>query len=266
MESTNIPKGTAAQGHYVKINSIELYYEEYGEGKPLVLLHGFGGSGKNWEEFAGGLWEHYRLIVVDLRGHGRSTNPSNVFTHREAAGDVLQLLDRLGVERYSAMGISSGGMVLMHMAVKRPECIDSMVLISATTHFPDQARDIMRGARLERMPDEVQAMYRACATRGDEQIRQLIGQFNALSGNGDDMDFTAEDLSVITARTLVVHGDRDRFFPLVIAEQMSRWIPGAELWVIRGGEHVPIYTAGVAFVAAALRFLGGHRTERADAP
>lgn len=254
---TQSPQRPAASGHLVQVNGIELYYEERGAGWPLVLVHGFGGCGQNWEVFAGELAERYRLIIVDLRGHGRSTNPGNTFTHRAAAGDVLQLLDTLGVQQFSAMGISSGGMVLLHIAASRPERIAAMVLISATTHFPDQARDIMRIASFDRMPLEVRTMYRASATRGDEQIRQLIAQFNALAGNHDDMDFSAQSLSAVTARTLVVHGDRDRFFPLAIAQNMSRWIPSAALWVIPGGEHVPIYDAAVPFAATALRFLDG---------
>ena len=169
-----------------------MYYEEYGVGKPLVLLHGFGGCAQNWHPFTAKLSERHRLIVVDLRGHGHSTNPENKFTHREAASDVFLLLEKLGVGRFSAMGMSSGGMTLLHMATSQPKRIDSMVLISATSHFPDQARAIMRRASFGTMPQQVQEMYRECAKRGDEQIRQLIAQFNALHENYDDMNFTAQ--------------------------------------------------------------------------
>src|SRR5690348_16016259 len=61
-----------------------MYYEEYGVGRPLVLLHGFGGCVQNWCPFSAKLSERHRAIVVDLRGHGHSTNPENKFTHREA--------------------------------------------------------------------------------------------------------------------------------------------------------------------------------------
>lgn len=193
-----------------------MYYEEHGVGKPLVLLHGFGGCAQNWYQFTSKLSEHHRLILVDLRGHGYSTNPENKFTHREAANDVFLLLDALGVGRFSAMGMSSGGMTLLHMATSQPERLDSMVLISATSHFPDQARAILRRASFDTMPQEVQAMYRECAKRGGAQIQDLISQFNALGDNHDDMGFTAHALSTIAARTLIVHGDRDRFFPVDI--------------------------------------------------
>ena len=107
------------------------------------------------------------------------------------------------------------------------------------------------------MPQQVQEMYRECAKRGDAQIRQLITQFNALHKNYDDMNFTAQSLSTITARTLVVHGDRDRFFPVEIPVSIYRSIPDAALWIIPGGDHVPIYDSTVPFTSTALRFLDG---------
>jgi len=243
-------------GHIVQIGDLELYYEDCGAGTPLVLLHGFGGSGQNWRPFVAELSEHHRLILVDLRGHGHSTNPTNQFTHREAASDVLFLLDKLGIDRFSAVGISSGGMALLHMA-SQTRRIDSMVLVSATSHFPDQARAIMRRASFATMPKPVQDMYRECAKRGDKQIYQLIAQFNALHENYDDMNFTAQTLSTITARTLIVHGDRDNFFPVEIPVGLYRSIPDAALWIIPGGNHVPIYESSVPFVSTALRFLDG---------
>lgn len=249
------PNPPAARGHTVRIDDIEMYYEELGVGEPLVLLHGFGGCGQNWHPFTAELSLRHRLIVVDLRGHGHSTNPANAFTHRQAATDVFRLLDALGIGRFSAMGMSSGGMTLLHMATSQPGRIDAMVLISATSHFPDQARAIMRGTSFERMPQPVREMYRQCATRGDSQIRQLIAQFNALHDNHDDMNFTEQDLSAITARTLVVHGDRDRFFPVDIPVSIYRAVPDAALWIIPGGDHVPIYDSTVPFTSTALRFL-----------
>jgi pimeloyl-ACP methyl ester carboxylesterase len=257
MTKTYASKQTVSSGHSVQISNMEMYYEEYGVGKPLVLLHGFGGCTQNWYPFTDKLSEHYRLIVVDLRGHGHSTNPGNKFTHREAASDVFLLLEKLGVGQFSAMGMSSGGMILLHMATSQPRRIDSMVLISATSYFPDQARAIMRRASIGTLPQQVREMYRECAKRGDEQISQLIAQFNALHENFDDMNFTAQSLSTITARTLIVHGDRDNFFPVEIPVSIYRSIPDAALWIIPGGDHVPIYDSAVPFTSTALRFIEG---------
>ena len=255
MKTKYAPEQTSASGHTVQIKDVEIYFEEYGAGKPLVLLHGFGGCVQNWYPFTDKLSKNYRLIVVDLRGHGYSTNPGNKFTHREAAGDVFLLLEKLGIGNFSAMGMSTGGMTLLHMATSQPARIDTMVLISATSYFPDEARAIMRRASFDTMPQQVKDMYRECAKRGDAQIRQLIAQFNTLSENYDDMNFTEKSLSLITSRTLIIHGDRDNFFPIDIPESMHRSIPDSELWIIPGGEHVPVYDTTVSFLATALRFL-----------
>jgi pimeloyl-ACP methyl ester carboxylesterase len=255
MAKTYAPKLTNTKGHSVSLGNLEMYYEEYGQGKPLLLLHGFGGCTQNWHPFTTLLSEHYRLIVVDLRGHGYSTNPDHKFTHRQAANDVFLLLDKLGIDNFSAMGMSTGGMVLLHMATSQPSRIRSMVLISTTTHFPEQARGIMRRASFDTMPTEVQEMYGECAKRGDEQIRELIQQFNAFYENKDDMNFNSQSLSHITAPTLVIHGERDNFFPSEIAVNISRSIPNATLWMIPNGEHVPIYDSNVPFTTTALQFL-----------
>ncbi|MEJ5996434.1 alpha/beta hydrolase [Pedobacter sp. Du54] len=255
MPNTYAPKQTNAKGHSIQVGNIEMYYEEYGSGKPLVLLHGFGGCSQNWHPFISELSEHYKLISIDLRGHGYSTNPEGKFTHGQAANDVFGLLDKLEIDEFSAMGMSTGGMVLLHMATSEPKRIKEMVLISTTSHFPDQARAIMRRASFNTMPQEVINMYRECAKRGEEQIHQLLSNFNAFAENFDDMNFTEQRLSTITARTLIVHGECDQFFPVEIPETISRAIPNATLWIIPGGEHVPIYNPAVPFTSTALKFL-----------
>jgi pimeloyl-ACP methyl ester carboxylesterase len=94
------------------------------------------------------------------------------YARRQTAvcGHTVQINDLERVDRFSAMGMSSGGMVLLHMATSHPRRIDSMVLISATHRFTEQARAMLRGASFERMPRPVQEMYRECAKHGDAQI------------------------------------------------------------------------------------------------
>ncbi|GHC65638.1 Pimeloyl-ACP methyl ester carboxylesterase [Ulvibacter litoralis] len=255
MKTKYAPSQNLSRGHYVQIDDFEMYYEEYGKGFPLILLHGFGGCTQNWHPFTNELSKYYRLIVIDFRGHGHSTNPQEKFTHRKAANDVFLLLEKLKIQQFSAMGMSSGGMTLLHMATSQSSRIISMVLISSTSHFPEQARIIMGRASFKTMPQEVKEMYKECAKRGEKQILQLIAQFNAFSENYDDMNFDNESLSAITARTLIIHGDRDNFFPVEIAENIHHSIPNSKLWIIHNGEHVPVYDPNVPFTSTALRFL-----------
>ena len=230
-----------AAGRSVRVHDIDMYYHEQGAGEPLVLLHGFGGCGQQWEPFLITLSKHFRLILVDLRGHGKSTNPSGAFTHRQSAKDVFVLLDKLSITRFKAMGISSGGMTLLHMATQQPARIDAMVLIGATHYFPEQARTIMRKEAEGPLSPETIRYFQECATRGESQVRELAKQFGEFKDSYEDMNFTTPLLGTIKARTLIVHGDRDEFFPVSIPVEMYNAIKGSALWIIPNGDHVPIY-------------------------
>src|SRR4051794_6880681 len=101
----------------LRLEELDLYVEIHGEGEPLLLLHGFTGTGQDWvyagrDRFA----ERFKLIIIDARGHGRSTNPSRKLTHRQSALDTLAVLDALEIETCKAIGMSFGGNVLLHLA------------------------------------------------------------------------------------------------------------------------------------------------------
>jgi pimeloyl-ACP methyl ester carboxylesterase len=246
----------SSQERSLPINGVELHYRMLGEGPPLVLLHQFGGCGAIWEPHLDRLSRHYRLIVPDLRGQGRSTNPTGAFTHRQAAQDIFVLLDHLGIHRFKAMGISSGGMTLLHMATQQPGRVEAMVLVGATTQFPEQARAIMRRSAPDSLSAQEREEWERCSFRGDAQTREVLLQFHRLKDSYDDMNFTDPYLSIITARTLIVHGDRDEFFPVDIAVGMYRAIPRSALWIIPNGGHIPIFgTLVPAFQEETLSFL-----------
>ena len=215
-----------------RVNGIDLHYRVTGAGEPLVLLHGFGSCAAEWASTADALAKSYRIIAIDLRGHGQSTNPSGRFTHRQSAEDVRALLDRLGIKQARAAGFSSGGMTLLHLAVKYPDRLTKMVVVSATTSFPEPTRSILRGATVETMPPPVLDQYERCATRGKPQIAELVAQFRAFGDMRDDMNLTARDLARIKASTLIVHGDSDMFFPVEIPVAMHAAIAGSALWII----------------------------------
>ncbi len=245
-------------GQSIVVNGFEMYYEVHGQGEPLLLLHGFTGSSARWVPMISHLSKEYRLIIPDLRGHGRSTNPSKEFTHRQSALDVFALLNELEVEKFKGMGISTGGMTLLHMATSQPERVEAMVLIGATSYFPEDARQVMRERALENLNEEAWNRMRQRHHHGDEQIRMLFTQFHRFKDSYDDMNFTKAYLSTITANTLIVHGDRDRFFPVAIPVEMYDAIPQSYLWIVPYGSHVPIFGDWLAsFVETTGQFLRG---------
>jgi pimeloyl-ACP methyl ester carboxylesterase len=250
----SLPNG----GRTTPINGIQMYYQILGQGEPLVMLHGFTGVGDDWQPFAKELEKRYRLIIPDMRGHGRSTNPSMEFTHRQSAQDVFALLDHLEIERFKAIGLSAGGNTLLHMATQQPARVEAMVLVSATSYFPMQARAVMSQFTADTLTDENWKLLRQRHTQGDEQIRALWRQGNAFKDSYRDMNFTPPYLSTISARTLIVDGDRDRFYPPDIAIQMYTAIPRSYLWIIPNGGHGDIFGGTMKpFLETASAFLAG---------
>jgi pimeloyl-ACP methyl ester carboxylesterase len=251
-------KSPSTSGQTISVNGIEMYFETRGEGEPLVLLHGGGGVGANWDLIFKEPPAAYQFIVPDLRGHGRSTNPSTEFTFQQSALDVFALLDHLGIEQFKAIGLSMGAKTLLHMATGQPLRVEAMVLVSATPYFPEQARAIMRQATPDNHTEEEWQQMREWHKHGDEQIRALWRLPQGLKDNYTDMNFTPPYLSTIRARTLIVHGDRDPLYPVNLALEMYAAIPRSYLWIIPNAGHGPIFGDMAShFVESSLAFLRG---------
>ncbi len=244
----------------LSVNGIDLAYEDRGDGPPLLLLHGFFGSSGDWIHLfdLDELSKSHRLILPDARGHGRSTNPTGVLTHRRAADDVRALLDHLGLDRFPALGLSFGGNILLHLATAEPARLTAMVTIGAPSYFPPQARAIMAAVAVDGRSDEDWREMRARHPQGDDQIRALWRTARGFSTDTDDLAFTPAELATIQARTLIVTGDRDPLYPLEIFVAQYRAIPNAALYVIPNGGHDAVFRAARPdFVRTALAFLRG---------
>ncbi len=253
----------AQGGSSIETNGVQIYFEEHGEGEVLLLLHGFTGSHETWDLYVEELSADYRLIIPDLRGHGRSTNPSDVFTHKLSAQDMFGLMDALNIERFKAIGHSSGGMTLTHMATMDTTRIISMILISSTSFFPEECRAFQRQAHYETQEHWVKAMEKV-HPGGEEQIRKLLAQFRNMAETYDDMNFTPPYLRSIKSETLIVHGDRDSVFPVDIPVLSYKSIPNSYLWIIPNDGHVPAGMSGSsavwrnAFISVFKDFLAGN--------
>jgi pimeloyl-ACP methyl ester carboxylesterase len=241
----------------VPVNGIDLHYVVEGQGEPLLLLHGGGGCHENWQHSGRDVFlREYQLIAPDARGHGRSTNPQRTITHRQCALDTLALLDHLHIERCRAIGISMGGNILLHMAALRPDCIQAMVVVSATMYFPEQARAVMRQVPVENQPPGEWERMRKFHKLGDDQIIALWEWQRSMKDSYDDMNFTPPSLARIKASTLIVYGDRDFLYPVEMGVEMYRAIPKSALWVVPNGGHGPVFMdAAQQFAQTALAFL-----------
>ena len=237
------------------LNGVPIYFEVHGAGDPVLLLHGFSGSSQDWRQVAADWSSSFQVIVPDLRGHGRSGLLAGPFRHRDAAGDVLALLDHLGIRACKGVGISAGGNVLLHMATRHPARVGAMAIVSATPYFPAQARATMR-----QYPDNVPPAQwdylRRSHPGGDEQIRAILESTRAFADSYDDMNFTPPHLATIQARTLIVQGDRDPLYPVELSLEMARAIPRSSLWIVPNACHGPVLgDRWPEFLQAAAAFL-----------
>jgi pimeloyl-ACP methyl ester carboxylesterase len=216
----------------VKVNDIEIYYEVYGEGTPLLMLHGFTISGQAWNNYVADYKPHFQLIIPDYRGHGRTNNPSKHFIRRQAAEDLFALLDYLGINKFKGLGCSTGGDILLHMATKQPKRIEAMALDGAAPYYPKQMRDKI-SQNIEKIINRIRKWHHL----GDDQINLLIKNVHEMINSYDDVNFTKPLLSTIKAKTLIMLGDRDHYFPVEMATILFESIPDSYLWIVPNAGH-----------------------------
>lgn len=245
----------AANGKYMEVNKAELYYEEYGQGEPLFLLHGFLGSAEDWKGFVQEYSKTYKVIVWDMRGHGRSTNPdtSIVFKHEQAAQDLIGLMDKLEIDKTKAIGHSSGGMTILYAATIAPDRFDAIIPVAAQIYYSRQVREFIKSKTWEKYFPQVELDRRHGRQKGDLLKRQFYNSWQIYG----DPSFTPDELAKIKARTLIVHGDND-FVPVSQAWEMFQSIPKAHIWISPNTGHVPFSPGNEAdFIRRTLEFLEG---------
>lgn len=246
------------------IDGLELAFEVHGEGEPLLWVHGFMGAGADWRYLFPEPPAGYRVIAPDLRGHGASAVPGGAFTFRDCARDLAALLDHLGLARIKAIGLSGGGIALLHLATMRPGLIEAMTLISAPPSFPPQARAQQRQFSLAALPEAERALLRQRHTGGEVQLEWLAATARGFADSVGDVEFTPATLGTIAASTLIVFGDRDPLYPVSQAVELFTALPHAYLWIIPNGGHCPIFgSASSQFVDTSLAFLNGNFSHQA---
>ena len=236
------------------VNGVELAYTIDGSGPPLLLVHRFLSSHAEWSKQLALYTKHFKVIAVDLRGHGGSTNPSRLYSHREAAADLSALLEKLKVEPVNAIGVSGGSIVLLHLALQHPEQVKRLVLLGTGNFVPADQRAVFN-MTADALPPEEWKKLRAVHTRGDDQIRMLFEQFKTYVVRDDDIAFTPPMLAKIAAPSLLVQADGDKLIPVTQLVMMAAAMPKSHLWVIPSSDtHLPFDAMQPEISAAAVEF------------
>ena len=248
----------------IRVRDIDLYYQEHGrpDGEPLVLLHGFTGTGQAFDQFLSQLGECYRLIVPDWRGHGRTTNPSGTIVHAELARDTAAFVTALGIDRAHLCGFSSGAMHLLFLALEQPRLVHSLTLAAATYTFDDHVKAQVHEVLSSITPEWIQGLEAAHGeTHGAEYAQTILNLWAESVFRPQELPFVPDDLRGITCPTLIIHGDRDQFFPVHIPVTMYEAIPNAELCILPRCGHFVLQQRPALFVAALLDFVAENPME-----
>jgi pimeloyl-ACP methyl ester carboxylesterase len=245
---------------FAQVRDLRLYYELHGGGEPLVLLNGaLDTIESDWGRHLPAFAARYRVLAYDHRGHGRSDNPPASFAgYGELADDLVALLDSLDIRRVRFCGFSDGAMTLINLALRQPARVHSLIL--AGGQYTNDERTL---GTLEKMsPERIEARQPEWAARLEqlhdmhhqpgywkELLRQMWPFWQV------EPDFTIEQLGQITAPTLLIAGERDRFGHLDQQVAMRRAIPRSELCIAPVAGHYVINDQPELFQLVALDFL-----------
>ena len=239
---------------FITVGDLDICHERMGAGPPLLLISGTGGDLRNAPLAANPLVAHFDVIAYDQRGLGRTSKPAGPYSMADYADDAAALLAALGVGRAHVVGISFGGMVAQHLAVRHPDVVDRLVLMCTSPGGDHPSADLLalsemdpearaaaylplldtRAVPGQPLPDDLARVLRVLdgrrqATEPDE-LRGARLQLEARAGHD-----VVEALAGVGARTLVMGGRTDGIAPLSNLEAIVDRIPDATLAMHDGG-------------------------------
>ncbi len=286
------PTGGSAVELDIDLDGLTFHVERLGSGPPLVLLHGFTGSGSTWRALAETLAPGYTTLAVDLIGHGRSARPTMLdrYQMRRAVDDLAALVRGLGYAEAVWLGYSLGGRTALQVAVQRPDVVSALILEGASPGLAtarereerivaDEAlAQLLEREGIEPFVDYWQSIslwhsqqhtltdaQRAALRRG-RIAQHPVGLANSLRGMGTgSQEWVGDRLGELRVPVLLTAGTLDTKYS-AIAREMAAAIPSSTVQLIEGGGHAAHLEQPDAFAALVRGFLSGlqHRGE-ADA-
>lgn len=238
---------------FAPVNDIEMYYAIYGEGEPMLLIHGGLGSSDGWAEQIAPFAEEYMVIVGDGRGHGRTNFTDEPISYGLMTSDWLALLDYLEIDAIHLVGFSDGGIIGLEMAINHPDRLLSVVAYGANYD--------VSGVRADIGENEIFNAY----------IELAVGEYLELSPEPERMDaffenigamwasepaYTEEQLATIDTPILVLHGELEEAIDNDHAIEMAELIPGSEFVMMSDTGHFALWEKTEEFNEIILDFVG----------
>lgn len=227
---------TAKRSGSAPVNGIKIWYAEFGEGEPVILLHGGLANGNYWGALVSVLQKHYRVIVVDSRGHGRSSRDARPFGYDLMASDVLALMDFLHIAKAAVIGWSDGAIIGLDLAIHHPGRLTKLFAFAANSD-PSGLKDTSQSP--------VFNSFIARAGKEYEQLSPTPGQFQVFFEEITKMwetqpDFSAAELHAAHVPCVIADGDHDEAIKRENTDFMAQHIPGARLLIEPGVSHFSI--------------------------
>jgi pimeloyl-ACP methyl ester carboxylesterase len=226
-----LPK--AERSGYAPVNGIKVWYAEFGRGEPVILLHGGLANANYWGNQVPALAGSYHVIVMDSRGHGRSTRDERPFGYDLMASDVLALMDYLNIGKAAVAGWSDGAIVGLSIAIHHPERLTKFFAFGANSD-PAGLKDTAASPVFNKFISRAKEEYERLSPAPDqfETFRDQITQMWAAQPN-----FSVEQLRAIRVPVLIADGDHEEAIKRENTEFMAQEIPKADLLIEPGVSH-----------------------------
>ncbi len=249
--------GASRTGDYVRVNGTRFYYKVHGEGDPVVLLHGAWSSSESFSLQVDRLSEHFQLLLVDRRGHGRTPDTPGPYSYQQSLEDMVGVIDVLGIEIFNLVGWSAGAFLGLMMAECIPDRLNGFASIGGAFSFQGYERSWLR--RFERLttddlPEPLIKSYERLSPDGPEHFQIVFEKIKKMPTSR--REYTPDELSGISVPTLVMSGDRD-IVSLEHTIKFYRSLPRAELSIIPGASHMLPMEKSALVNSHLLEFLNG---------
>jgi pimeloyl-ACP methyl ester carboxylesterase len=228
----NDPKSIYGQnkavGKYYNIRGFKMYAEVYGQGQPLLFIHGNGGSGRNFFKQVPYFSKKYKVIIADSRAQGKSVDPGDSLTYEMMADDYAALLDAMKIDSAYVVGWSDGGINGLLLAINHPEKVKKLAITGANLR-PDNS------AIPQELLDMIAPTYNALKNKTDRNEEENAG-YKLVRMLMEQPHIPDTDLQKISCPSLVIGGDHD-VIKVEHTMEIFNNIPKAYLWVLPGSGH-----------------------------
>ncbi len=242
----------STRGGLADANGIRIHYAIYGHGTPVILLHGGLANADYWGRQIPALAAHHLVIVMDSRGHGRSTRDARPYGYDLMADDVVALMDVLKLPRADIVGWSDGGIIGLDLAMRHPGRIGRVFAFAANTTTSGVKQDVERNPTFAAFIKRAGREYAAYSAPG--QYRAFVDQISRMWA--DQPNWTDAQLGTIKLPVLIVDGDHDEAIKREHTEHIAAAIPHAGLLLLPGVSHFAFLQDPALFNYAILHFLG----------